>query len=254
MGRSREKEKRGLIARMMAPDRNPGQPGSPDQRSRLCKWLKSRGLKIAIGWAVLIIAAGSFIYYHNKFANLKHAVKDARAKTEVALQHRENLVPALIITITDFITHENEIFIHAADARAKSVGNKVQSSKSKAGQSGDTTPGGDWDDLASKFFGIAERYPELRTGEPFQLLMSKIADAEMEIFNKRVEYNTVVRQYNIKITTFPSNIFAGIFRVKPKPYFQWEGKPEWVSTMHESRRTRTTDILEKWRTRLLGEE
>ncbi len=160
------------------------------------------------------------------------------------------MVPAILTSITDLINHENEIFIHAADVRAKSLENKPQSSESEPNPSDNPVLGDNFDELLSRLFAIAERYPDLKTGEPFVLLMSKIADAEMEILNKRVKYNEKVLNYNIRISTFPSAPFAYIFTRKIEPYFQWTGKPEWVTTLDEKKRKRTDEILEKWRSKL----
>ena len=248
MSRSRDKEKSELIAKMIDPGRNPGTNSSDNKKRRRIWWLQ-----IVIGGVVVIII-GISIYYYNKFINLKQEVRDASSKIEAALQLRENMVPALVITLTDFITHENEVFIHAADTRAEAVGNKQQPSGGKTAESGKPAPVGEVDGLLSKLFAVAEMYPDLRTGEPFQLLMSKIADAEMEIFNNRVEYNTIVLKYNVKISTFPANIFAAIYRVKSSLYFEWKGKPEWVTTLDENKRSRTSEVLEKWRGRVLGEQ
>ena len=184
------------------------------------------------------------------YRKLRTQSKVARADIESTLQLRENMVPAILTSITDLINHENEIFIHAADVRAKSLENKPQSSESEPNPSDNPVPGNDLDELLSKLFAIAERYPDLKTGEPFVLLMSKIADAEMEILNKRVKYNEKVLNYNIRIITFPSAPFAYIFTRKIEPYFQWTGKPEWVTTLDEEKRKRTDEILEKWRSKL----
>ena len=248
MSRSRDKEKSELIAQMIDPGRNPVTNSSDNKKMRRIRWPQ-----IVIGGIVVIII-GLSIYYYNKFINLKQEVRDARAKIEASLQLRENMVPALGIALTDFITHENEVFIHATDARAESVGDKQQSDAGKTAESGRPVPAAEVDGLLSKLFAVAEMYPDLRTGEPFQLLMSKIADAEIQIFNNRIEYNTIVLNYNVKISTFPANIFAAIYRVRSSLYFEWKGEPEWVTTLDESKRSRTSEVLEKWRARVLDEQ
>jgi len=250
MNRSRNKEKRELISRIMNHEAgtNPSQPGNKAFDKRL--WGK-----ICIGVIITIVIAiiiGINISYYNMFVNLTQDVKDARSDIETTLQLRENMVPSILTTINDFINHENEIFINAANVRAKSLENKLQSSGSESNPSGNLVPADDWDKLLSQLIAIAERYPDLKTGEPFVLLMSKIADAEMEILNKRVEYNKKVRSLNIKVNSFPGSLFSYVFEIKSEPYFQWTGKPEWVSTMDEETRKKTDEILEKWRSTLIG--
>lgn len=245
---SRNKEKRKLIARVMNNEENTNPPSSGDKAFNMRLW---RRIFIGVISAIITITIVIIIYYYNLFVNIRQEVREVRANVETTLQLRENMVPAILTTITEFMAHENEIFIHAADIRAKSLENRPQPSESETGQSGETKPPDDWDKLLSKLFAIAEQYPDIKTGEPFQLLISKIADAEMEILNKRVEYNEKVRYFNIRITTFPATFFSYIFKVKPEPYFQWKGKPEWVSTLDEDTRKRTDEILEKWRSRVM---
>lgn len=250
MNRSRNKEKKELISRIMnhEADTNPPQPDNNEFDKRF--WGK-----ICIGVIITLVIAiiiGINISYYNMFVNLTQEVKDARSDIETTLQLRENMVPSILTTINDFINHENEIFINAANVRARSLGNRLQSSESESNLSGDLVPADDWDKLLSQLIAIAESYPDLKTGEPFVLLMSKIADAEMEILNKRVEYNKKVRSLNVKVKSFPGSLFSYVFEVKPEPYFQWTGKPEWVSTLDEETRKRTDEILEKWRSTLIG--
>jgi len=241
---SRNKRRRELIARVMNHEANANSP-PPSSKKRL--W---RIIFIGVIFVIMIVIN---IYYYNLFVNIKQEVREVRANVETTLQLRENMVPAILTTITEFINHENEIFIHAADVRAKSLENRPQFSKIEPNPSSKPVPVGDWDKLLSELFAIAERYPDLKTGEPFQLLMSKIADAELEILNKRVEYNEKVRTFNVRISTFPAAFFSYMFKVKPEPYFQWKGKPEWVSTLDEDTRKRTDEILEKWRSRVMEE-
>ena len=244
---SRNKKKSKLIARVMHHEANANPPPFSNKAFNKRLW------RIILIGLILAIMIGINISYYNMFVNLTQEVRDARADVETTLQLRENMVPAILMTITEFVSHENEIFIHAADVRAKSLENKLQSSESEPNPSSKPVPDDDWDILLSSLFAIAERYPDLKTGEPFQLLMSKIADAEMEILNKRVGYNKKVLNFNVRISTFPAKVFAYVFKVKQEAYFQWTGKPEWVSTLDEEKRKRTDEILEKWRSRVLDE-
>jgi len=250
MFRSHKKEKRELISRIMnhETDTNPPLPSNKTSDKRFWRY-------IFIGTIITIVIAiviGINISYYNMFVNLTQEVKDARSDIETTLQLRENMVPAILTTINDFINHENEIFINAANVRARSLENKLQSSESESNPSGNPVAADDWDKLLSQLIAVAERYPDLKTGEPFVLLISKIADAEIEILNKRVEYNKKVRNLNVKVNSFPALLFSFIFEIKPEPYFQWTGKPEWVTTLDEETRKRTDEILEKWRSTLLG--
>ena len=244
---SRNKEKKELIDRVMNREA-PIVPPASGPKALDRRWWIFIGVVVPV---ILALIIGINTYYYNWFVNLAQEIRDARANVETALQLRENMVPAILTSLIEFMSHENEIFIHAADVRARSLENKPQPSDESAPPSSMPVPADEWDKLLSELFAIAESYPDLKTGEPFQLLMTKISDAEMEIMMKRVQYNEKVRNYNIVITTFPAVVFSYMFKRKPEQYFQWKGTPEWVSMLDEERRKRIDEILEKWRSNLM---
>ena len=175
-------------------------------------------------WIVVSISVLSFlflvgvkIYYYNLFVNLQQDIQSIRGQIGSSFQMRENLVPVLTSAVTNLVKHEDNVFMHTTDTRANFI----------RGEEGAAAAGSD-EGLLSKLLAIAEQYPDLKSGEPFQLLMSKITDAETTIWEKRIEYNNVVDRYNSVLTAFPGFVYALLFRFKKEPYFEWAGKPEWV--------------------------
>ena len=250
MDNSHDKEKRRLIERIM----NPNQSSGSDLSGSIYNKYFQRWLKTGIVIAVVLIIAIMAIFYYNRFTTITHRALDARAKIEIAQQQRENLVPALSMATSDFITHENEVFVHTSEARANFFQKRVQSPRSIADQHSLPLPADGFDNILSNLLAIGENYPDLKLSAPYQILMSKMADTESDIYNRRMEYNTIVYEFNVSITTFPSYIFAWIFRVEPKSYFKWSGKPEWVTSLDEKDRLRIINANDKWHTRLSGEE
>ena len=51
-------------------------------------------------------------------------------------------------------------------------------------------------------------------------LQSELSDTESKVSYSRQFYNSVVRDYNFKIVTFPSNILAGMFGFKQEEFFE----------------------------------
>lgn len=74
-----------------------------------------------------------------------------------------------------------------------------------------------------------EAYPELKAIENLGMhTAQKTSQIEDEIAAARIQYNSNATSYNTKISSFPTNIFAGIFGFK-KPYELFkitEGKKE----------------------------
>lgn len=204
-----------------------------EEYSRL---LQKRGLLIILICVIVFLNILLGVYYYNHFVNLYQKVIAVRADIESSLQMRENLIPVLITTVSDFVKHEDDIFLHAADVRADSIASgKNQPPDTKIGK-GKSKIGDDWSNLLSKLFAVAERYPDLKTSESFQILMLKVTDAEKAIFDKRIIYNDAANKLNTTISLFPGKIVAFLFGFKQADYFQWKGEPEWVSTLKEKHR------------------
>ena len=68
-------------------------------------------------------------------------------------------------------------------------------------------------------FAVAEAYPQLRATENFQQLQAEVTDTEDKIQASRRFYNGAVRDLNIKIQTFPTNVFAGMLGFKIREFF-----------------------------------
>lgn len=71
-------------------------------------------------------------------------------------------------------------------------------------------------------FALAESYPELKSNTNFQELQEQLGVIEDEISMSRRYYNGTVRDYNIKIESFPSNLVAKKFGFEKYEFFELE--------------------------------
>ena len=71
-------------------------------------------------------------------------------------------------------------------------------------------------------FAVAEAYPDLKANENFKHLQEELVDTEDKIQAARRFYNGSARDLNIKIKTFPTNIFAGMLGFKQRDFFEVE--------------------------------
>ena len=67
---------------------------------------------------------------------------------------------------------------------------------------------------------VAEAYPDLKTTKAFQDFQTQIEGTENRINIARKDYNAGVNTYNLKVKTFPGNLFAGMFGFHEKAYYQ----------------------------------
>jgi LemA protein len=59
-------------------------------------------------------------------------------------------------------------------------------------------------------FAVAENYPDLKATQNFQELQAELTDTEDKIQASRRFYNGVVRDFNTKRKSFPTNTFANM--------------------------------------------
>jgi LemA protein len=63
----------------------------------------------------------------------------------------------------------------------------------------------------SRLLVVVEQYPNLKSNENFTRLMDELAGAENRLSVERMRYNDAVKVYNIRIRSFPANVFSGMF-------------------------------------------
>jgi LemA protein len=71
-------------------------------------------------------------------------------------------------------------------------------------------------------FAVAENYPDLKASQNFLQLQDELSDTENKIQAARRFYNGNVRDFNIKLEKFPTNMIAGMFGFKSKQFFEIE--------------------------------
>ncbi|MDD5221109.1 MAG: LemA family protein [Candidatus Paceibacterota bacterium] len=161
--------------------------------------------------AVIVIAAISIF---NRLVRLRMRSKEAWSDIDVQLKRRYDLIPNLIETVKGYATHERELFEKVTQARAAAMGATGIEEKGKAENALSQT--------LKSLFAVSENYPELKASVNFLELQKELADTEDKIQASRRFYNANVRDLNIAIESFPSNIFAKIFVFKKMDLFEIE--------------------------------
>jgi len=184
-----------------------------------------RLLKRILIWLVILAVLaviGHVIYYYNRLTTFKYDVVNAEAKVDSAIQYRANLVPVLIKTVASFVAHEDDVFFRAVDARERSLtmAGPVSEELEKAAKR-------PMEEILDKIMAIAEQYPDLKTSEPFQLLMKQVTEAEAEILKQRFDYNDKANIYTTAMSMFPGNLYAALFNFPTYKYFEGIRKSEW---------------------------
>jgi len=169
-------------------------------------------LYIILGIVVLVLLAGITIY--NKLVRLRNTVKSSWSDIDVQCKKRYDLVPNLVETVKGYASHERAVFEKVTQARSMAMQATTPGEMAKAENMIRET--------LKSLFAVAEAYPELKANANFLQLQSQLQELENNIEYARRYYNAVVRDYNIMIESFPSNIVASQFGFKQEELFQLE--------------------------------
>mgnify|MGYP005862746243 FL=1 len=171
---------------------------------------------VLIGIAVVALLAGITIY--NKLIRLRNTVKSSWSDIDVQCKKRFDLVPNLVETVKGYASHEKTVFEKVTQARSMAMQASSPAEMAKAENM--------LRDTLKSLFAVAEAYPELKANANFLQLQSQLQELENNIEYARRYYNAVVRDYNILIESFPSNLIASQFHFKQEELFQLEAPVE----------------------------
>ncbi len=173
--------------------------------------MKKKSLIIIIIIAAILLFVGLFIGGYNGLIRMEAETDTAFANVQVQLQRRSDLIPNLVNTVKGYASHETEVYTAVSDARAKLAGATTVDEVNAAD--------GELSSALSRLLAISESYPELKANENFLSLQDELAGTENRIGVARKDYNEVVQSYNVKIRSFPTNIFAGMLGFEKKELF-----------------------------------
>lgn len=169
---------------------------------------------IIIGVVVVLIVAVLAGMY-NGLVKLNQQASEAWSDITVQLKRRYDLIPNLVNTVKGYASHEKTVFEDVTKARTNALGAQGVEETAKAE--------GDFQKTLKSLFAVAEAYPDLKASENFQQLQAEITDTEDKIQASRRFYNGVVRDFNTKRKTFPTNVFANMLGFKEdKQFFEVE--------------------------------
>ena len=174
------------------------------------------GLIIVLIIIALVVLYGVGVY--NKLVKFKTLVEEAWSGINVQLKKRHDLIPNLMETVKGYATHERETFESVTRARTSAI----QAQDVKTQEVAENQLSG----ALMRLMAISERYPELKANQNFMQLQEQLGIIETDIEKSRRYYNGAVRQKNILIDTFPSNLVASMFNFSKSPFFELESEAE----------------------------
>lgn len=180
--------------------------------------MKSRtALYVILGIVVILLFWGCGAY--NGLVTANQEVKTKWSNVETNYQRRTDLYNSVIKTIEGSANFEKSTLTEVVQARAKATSINVDINDPKSLEAYQNAQAG-LQSSFGKLLAVVERYPDLKTTAAFQGFQTQIEGTENRINVARQDYNSAVQSYNLKVKTFPNNIFAGIFGFHEKAFYQ----------------------------------
>lgn len=171
-------------------------------------------MTLLIIMAVVGVLAIALIAMYNSLVRSNVRVDEAWSDITVQLKRRADLIPNLVNAVKGYAKHEKDLFEKVTAARSAVAGaNGVQETAAA-----DNMLTG----ALKSLFAVAEAYPDLKANDNFRHLQEELVDTEDKVQAARRFYNGSARDLNIKVKTFPTNIFAGMLGFSEREFYEVE--------------------------------
>jgi LemA protein len=168
-------------------------------------------------WVIVIAAAAIGLYAviaFNSLVRTRQMANEAWSGIDVQLKRRSDLVPNLVEVVKGYAGHERSVLEDVTRLRGAARALPADDVASRAQAEGALS-------LAlGKLVALAENYPDLKASGNFLELQQELSQLETELQMARRYYNGAVRNQNVLVQSFPSNLIAGLFGFGQRQYFE----------------------------------
>jgi LemA protein len=155
---------------------------------------------------------------YNALVQLRVRGDSSWSDIDIQLKRRYDLIPNLVETVKGYAAHEKGTFENIAKYRSMAM---QATGPAEKGQAEGMLTG-----ALKSLFAVAENYPQLQANDQFKSLQDSLREVEDALQNSRRYYNAVVRDYNTKQQTFPTNLVAGMFGFSQRQFFELDSSEE----------------------------
>jgi len=172
------------------------------------------GMLVLVTAVIAVAAGGILALAYNRLVRRQNLVKEGSSGIDVQLKRRHELVPNLIACVQGYASFERSVLEDvirlrtAADTATTMAEINLEENRLTAG--------------LKSLFAVAEAYPDLKANANFAQLSTQLVEIEDALQYSRRYYNGAVRDLNIAVESFPSNLVAGWFGFPPADYFEVE--------------------------------
>lgn len=168
-------------------------------------------------WIILGIIAIAAIYgvlLYNRLVTSRQMAHEGWSGIDVQLRRRTNLIPNLLESVKGYMAHEKGIMEDVTRLRANAEAARGDEPEARAKAESALTSG------LLKLNAVMENYPDLKANQNVLDLQNTLEEIENQIQMARRYYNGAVRNLNVMVESFPSNLVANMFAFRKAAYFE----------------------------------
>ncbi len=176
-----------------------------------------------LGWIIALIVAAAVIYVvfiFNRLVHTRQMANEAWSGIDVQLKRRSDLVPNLVEAVKGYAAHERGVLEEVTQLRGQARALPGGDIAARAHAEGALSA------ALGKLIAVAESYPDLKASGNFLALQQELAQLETDIEMARRYYNGAVRNQNVLVQSFPSNLIAVLFGFAQRDYFEISNEAE----------------------------
>ncbi len=172
-------------------------------------------------YVVLLVAVVLLIYLfarhaNNIFVEEQHLLFTASGLLELEMKRRADHLAVARAAVRDYNKLEEKIHIHLVELNALLIppgNNKIRLEK--------TNP---IFEIISEFDTLKQRYPDLKSMDPYIALMEAMQASGLRVVNARLAYNRKVSEFNTLLNVFPYKLFARPLGFHSHPFQEGVGE------------------------------
>lgn len=167
---------------------------------------------------IFLAALAGLWFIYNSLVHARVKTDEAWSDINVQLKRRYDLIPNIMESVKGYAKHESSVFDAVTKARTEALaatgpGQKAVAENQLAG-------------ALKSLFAVAEAYPDLKANQNFLHLQEELVDTEDKIQAARRFYNANVRDFNIKLQVFPTNLIAKMLGFMHRDFFDTSAQQE----------------------------
>lgn len=162
---------------------------------------------------IVVVVAVVFLFMYNSLVGKKNQADMAFASIDALLKKRYDLIPNLVATVKQYMTHEAGVLTEVTELRAKAISGNTSNDQAvdinnRLGRA------------MRNIMVAVENYPQLRASENFQQLQRTLNEVEEQLSAARRAFNAAVTDYNNAVEMFPTNVMAGMMGYRRRTLFE----------------------------------